>query len=453
MKRVLAFDFGASSGRAIIGKFDGNKITLEEIHRFENNPVMLPHKNGATFHWDFLRLFYEVGQGINKAKLQGGFDSIGIDTWGVDFGLLDKNGRLLENPVHYRDERTTRIARPNYYARSGIQAMAFNTVYQLSALQQERPELLKRASSLLFMPDLFAYFLSGEKNTEASIASTSGLVDLHTRKWNKELLGELKLPKKLFGKIQPSGRVIGKLRDSNANVISICGHDTASAVVAVPTTHDDFLYLSCGTWSLLGTEIASPILTNENITNEGGYGGKIRYLKNISGLWLIGESRRQWKREGRDLSFMDIENQARVADAKNALIDPNFPDFAVEGNLPAKIQQYCRDTQQEIPQTVGEIARTIYESLAQTYAQTVAEIETATGKNYPALNMIGGGIKDKLLCELTAKRCKRQVFAGPTEATALGNIAVQLITAREIKNIKQAREVIRNSIDIAEYKN
>lgn len=309
MKKVLAFDFGASSGRAILGTFDGEKISLEEIHRFSNDPVML----GGTFYWDVLRLFHEIKQGMLKAKQKGGFDCVGIDTWGVDFGLLDKEGKLLENPVHYRDRRNNGmiekseefISKDRLYELTGIQFMEFNTAFQLLSLKLNRPELLERASSLLFMPDLLSYFLTGKKVSEYSIATTSQLVDIRERCWSQEVISALGLPQGIFENIVKTGTVIGKLSPEiceelglePVEVIAVAGHDTQSAVTAVPSVEKDFAFISCGTWSLFGTELDTPIVNRKsrdfNVTNEGGYDYSTAFLKNICGLWLIQESRRQ----------------------------------------------------------------------------------------------------------------------------------------------------------------
>ncbi|MBQ7596633.1 MAG: rhamnulokinase, partial [Clostridia bacterium] len=308
MKKVLAFDFGASSGRAIIGTLENGKISLKEVHRFSNDPVKL---NG-TLYWDVLRLFYEIKQGIIKAKIAGGFDSIGIDTWGVDFGLIDKEGRLLENPVHYRDLRTAGlvdeafkiIPRERLYGITGIQFMELNTLFQLISLRRQRPDLLNRTDKMLFMPDLLAYFLTGKKCAEYSISSTSQIIDIEKRTWSKEILDAFDIDESIFAPLVQPGTVLGNLSDDICEecgvpavpVISVCGHDTQSAITAVPCEDGDFAFLSSGTWSLFGTELDEPIVNetslNINITNEGGLGGKTGFLKNILGLWLIQESRR-----------------------------------------------------------------------------------------------------------------------------------------------------------------
>lgn len=460
-KRVLAFDFGASSGRAIIGTLDNGKITLNEVHRFSNDPVTV---NG-TFYWDVLRLFHEIKQGLLKAKQAGGFDSISIDTWGVDFGLLDKDGVLLENPVHYRDKRNIGmvekaakyIGKDEMYKLTGIQFMDFNTAFQLLSIKENRPELLARAQSLLFMPDLFAYFLTGNKVSEYSIATTSQLVDINTRDWSKEMLEKLGLPEKIFNRIVPSGSVTGYLSDEiceelgleKVPVIAVCGHDTQSAVTAVPSEKEDFAFISSGTWSLFGTETKKPIVNDLsysfNVTNEGGFGYSTAFLKNICGLWLIQESRRQWIREGKEYSYAELEKAALREKPFARFIDPDAPEFAVPGNLPARIAEYCRRTGQSVPENEGQTVRCIYESLALRYRAVLEGIEKCTGKKYDSLNVVGGGTKDTLLCKMTADACNITVYAGPIEATVMGNVAVQLISGGDIADVVEARRIIANS--------
>ena len=466
-KRVLAIDFGASSGRAIVGSFDGEKITLNEVHRFSNDPVRV----GGTVYWDVLRLFHEIKQGIVKVKQLGSFDSIGIDTWGVDFGLIDEFGCLLENPVHYRDERTKGLIEecaaivPNdeFYRTTGIQFMELNTVYQLYALKKYRPHILERADRLLFMPDLFGYMLTGNMTTEYSIATTSQMVDIATKTWATGLLDRLGIPSRLLCDIKPSGSVLGTLREDicdecgvpAAKVISVCGHDTQSAITAVPCESGDFAFLSCGTWSLFGTELEAPIVNEKslamNVTNEGGYGGSVGFLKNIIGLWLIQESRRHWNRNGSDYSYADLEKLALAAEPFKCFIDPDAPEFVPHGDIPGRVREFCRKTGQPVPGSVGEIMRCIYESLAMKYRLTLEKLEDCTGKTYPAIHVIGGGVKDTLLCSMTASSCDRKVVAGPIEATVLGNIAVQLIAGGAIDSIAEARRIVRNSENTAEY--
>ena len=467
MKKVLAFDFGASSGRAIIGSFDNGKISLQEVHRFSNDPV----KVNGTLYWDVLRLLHEIKQGIVKAKMAGGFDSIGIDTWGVDFGLIDKDGRLLENPVHYRDPRTAglveeafkTIPKEKLYKITGIQFMELNTLFQLISLRRQRPELLERADKMLFMPDLLAYFLTGKMCAEYSIASTSQLIDIENRTWSKELLEAFDIPESLFAPLVQPGTVLGELTDEiceelgvdKVPVISVCGHDTQSAITAVPCPEGDFAFLSSGTWSLFGTELKSPIVDETslkiNITNEGGIDGTIGLLKNIIGLWLIQESRRQWQREGQDYSYAELEKLALKEEPFKCFIDPDAPEFTPQGNIPRRVQEFCKKTGQYVPQSVGEIMRCIYESLAMKYRLTFEKLCDCTNKDYPVIHVIGGGTKDGLLCQMTANSCDRTVKAGPIEATVMGNVAVQFMSDGTIKDVAHARQAVADSETLKVY--
>lgn len=467
-RRMLAFDFGASGGRAILGIYADGRITLEELHRFANEPVLV---NGVMY-WDVLRLFHEIKQGLRKAVSAGGFDSVGIDTWGVDFGLLGKDGALLENPVHYRDLRTRgmveesfrTLGRETQYAITGIQFMELNTLYQLLSLQKQRPHLLEQAQTLLFMPDLLGYMLTGKKTTEYSIATTSQLVDIHTQDWSKDLLTRFALPESLFCSIVPPGSVLGELTDEvcadcgitqPVQVISVCGHDTQSAVTAVPSVREDFAFLSSGTWSLFGTELDSPIVSETslamNVTNEGGYGQKIGFLKNIIGLWLIQESRRYYNSEGGNYSYADLERLAKEAKPFTCFIDPDTPEFVAHGDMPARVRAFCERTGQTPPRSVGETMRCIYESLALKYRFTFENLCACTGKDYPAIHIIGGGVKDTFLCQMTANACNRTVLAGPVEATVLGNLAVQLLAVKALESIREARQMIAGSETLTRY--
>ena len=466
-KRVLAFDFGASSGRAIIGQFDGGKITLEEVHRFSNDPVSV----GGTVYWDVLRLFHEIKQGIIKARMAGGFDSIGIDTWGVDFGLIDSEGRLMENPIHYRDTRTVGLVEESFktmpkeklYGITGIQFMELNTLFQLIALKKYRPWMLERADKMLFMPDLFAYMLTGKMCAEYSIASTSQLIDLKTNSWSKEILDAFGIKESLFAPLVKPGTVLGTLSPEVCEecgvepvpVISVCGHDTQSAITSVPCEDGKFAFLSSGTWSLFGTELPKPIVNetsmNINITNEGGFDDSTGFLKNIIGLWLIQESRRQWQRQGEDYSYADLEKLALAAEPFKCFIDPDAPEFVPHGNIPKRVQEFCRKTGQYVPETVGEIMRCIYESLAMKYKLTFEKLRECTEQDYPVIHVIGGGTKDGLLCQLTANSCNRTVKAGPIEATVMGNIAVQLMSDGSVEGIGQARRIVADSSELKTY--
>ncbi len=459
-KRVLAIDLGASSGRAILGSFDGKQITLQELHRFTNEPVMV----GNTLYWDVLRLLYEIKQGIAKAA-QIGFDSLGIDTWGVDFGLIDSDGAMIENPVHYRDSRTSGmleesfklISKEELYSITGNQLMEINTAFQLLSLAKNRPHILERADKLLLMPDLFAYMLTNVKASERSIASTSQLVDANKGKWSQRVLSALSIPERLFTPIVNSGTTLGQLTPEvctelnikPAKVIAVCAHDTQSAVQAVPAKEKDFIFISCGTWSLFGTELPKPILNEDsarlNVTNEAGYAGTTTFLKNIIGLWLIQESRRQWAREGKEYSYAELERLALATEPFKCFIDPDAPEFVPQGDIPKRVREYCSRTGQYVPETVGEVMRCIYESLALKYRNAFDEIRACTGKEYSTIHVVGGGAKDGLLCRMTANSCNCEVMAGPIEATVLGNISTQLISSGDIKDMEQAREIIASS--------
>ena len=467
MKRVLAFDFGASNGRALIGEIKDGKIVYTEVHRFPNDPVSV---NGKLY-WDFLRLIHEIKTGIVKAKQAGGFDSVGIDTWGVDYGFLDKNGNLVNTPYHYRDEHTEGAmekvfalagGKENVYSRTGIQFMRLNTLFQLYASVTEDKDALDRAETMLFMPDLMAYVLTGKKVAEYTIASTSQMINPYTHDWDRELIGKIGFDVSKLPEIVPSGYVYGNIRREicdelgidSVPVIAVCTHDTGSAVAAVPGDMENCCYISCGTWSLMGVQLDKPVVTDEsfaeNFTNEGGYDRSVRFLKNIMGLWIIQESRRRWQKEGSDYSFAELADMAEKAESV-CYIDPDYPDFDTPGNMPERIREFCRKTGQREPRTIGEFARCIYESLALKYRNTLESIERLTGKKYGAINIIGGGCKAEILCRMTADICGVKVVAGPSEATALGNIAVQLITLGEVKDIKEAKKLIAAGGDVKEY--
>ena len=465
-KNVLAIDLGASSGRAILGNYDGERIRLEELHRFLNEPVQL----NQTLYWDVLRLMHDIKIGLQKAS-KVTFHSVGIDTWGVDFGLLDEDGNLLENPVHYRDKRTegmfelafSMYDKERFYELSGNQFMEINTVFQLLSLKNSRHALLSRAKTLLLMPDLLNYFLTGVKASEYTIASTTQMLNAREKVWSEEIIQSLGLPESILTKIIEPGTVLSPIRTEildelmikPANVVAVAGHDTQCAMVAVPAKEEDFLFLSCGTWSLFGTELKEPLISEKskqyNMTNEGGYGGKISFLKNIIGLWLIQESRRQWAREGINYTFSELENEAQKATPFQAFIDPDAPEFVTPGNIPERIRDYCKRTNQEAPKEIGEYVRLINECLALKYRYVMEQIEDCTQKSYDTIYLVGGGSKSRLLCQMTANACKKKVVAGPAEATVYGNIALQLIALGEISDLTKARECIRNSEDMVCY--
>ncbi len=459
LKKVLAIDFGASSGRAILGSFDGEKIELTEVHRFSNDPN---YENGEL-RWNAEQLFNEIKLGIKKASEISDFDSIAIDTWGVDYGIIGKDGKLLKNPFNYRDSRTDNVLEDAFkvipekelYDITGIQIMNINTLFQLFVEKD-----LDKADKILFMPDLFGYMLSGEKYAESTIASTSQMFDQKTCDWKWEVIDRFGYPRSIFPKIVEAGTVVGKMKKELADelgvepkdVIAIGAHDTASAVAAVPSTDKDFIFISCGTWSLFGTVIDEPIMTEKsnkyNITNEYGFGGKTRFLKNIIGLWLIQEAKRQFVKDGKDYSYGDMEELALKAEPFKYFIDPDDPVFVAPGGMLDRICDYCERTGQGRPETDGEIVRCIYESIALKYKYAYASIKDCTGKDYKSIHMVGGGTKDKLLCQMTANSTGAKVVAGPIEATALGNIAVQLYAQKEISDITP---VIMKSTEIKTY--
>jgi len=464
-KNYIAIDLGASSGRVMLGRWDGHVLGLEELHRFSNEAVRVC----GTLYWDILRLLHEIKQGLAKAS-QYDIAAIGIDTWGVDFGLLDGRGQLLENPVHYRDSRNDGVAeevdkliQPRaLYDETGLQRLPFNTIYQLYSLKLQRPEALANARNLLMLPDLLGYFLTGEMATESSIARTTQLLNVHTGEWSQRIFDTLGLPRELFGEIVPSGTALGTLLPEIQEetglgavpVISVCGHDTGSAVCAVPANEDDFAFISSGTWSLFGTELDRPIVNDASfsysITNESGF-DKTRFLKNITGLWLIQESRRHWNRHGGNYSYADLERLALEAPPFARFIDPDDPAFIAHGNVPGRIGEYCTKTGQSPPASIGEAVRCIYESLAMKYRSTLEKLETCTEKKYNCLHVMGGGVKDGLLCKMTANACGIPVLAGPAEATVLGNLAAQMIAQGEVAGLREAREVVRRSVEVREY--
>lgn len=462
-KKYLAIDLGASSGRGIVGSYDGERLTLRENCRFENRPVQVVDR----LYWDILRIFHEIKQSVARAFSDGDAPvSMGIDTWGVDYALLDRQGHMLSSPVHYRDARHAaaesyaleRLPFERIYGVTGIQSLGFNTLYQLCAEQREDAERLESAERLLFIPDLLNYFLTGRMATEYTIASTGALLDARRRALSDELLAAFDIPKTLFSPlVQPGNRLGGllpQLREElggDVRVVNVAAHDTASAVIAVPCTAGDMLYISSGTWSLMGTELREPIINADsrgaNFTNEGGAEGTVRFLKNIMGLWILQESRRQWAREGRELSFAELERMACAAPAHVSFIDPDAPEFGTPGNMPRRVADYCRRTGQPVPQSVGETVRCIYESLALKYRAVAEGVMRLSGARPSAVNIVGGGSKDGLLDQMTANACGMPVIAGPGEATAIGNLIVQAISDGELRDVGEGRELICRSFE------
>ncbi len=462
MKCYLAVDLGASSGRVLAGLFENGKLELAELHRFWNGAV--EKKDGL--HWDVDQLFIEIKTGLKKGFETYGdtVTAIGVDTWAVDYGLLGADGRLLNQPFHYRDPRTDPmmprvfeiVSQEEIYNRTGLQFMQFNTIYQLAAeVRAECPEL-HQAERMLMIPDLLNYWLTGRAVNEYTNASTTQLFDAKKRSWDFDLIRKLNIPEKIFGKIIEPGSVIGSLTPElqeelggNASVVAVGTHDTASAVAAAPLSSKNCAYLSSGTWSLMGLEEPEPIITSEsaeyNITNEGGVCDTIRFLKNIGGLWLLQECRRNWAEQGEDLDFVQIAELAMAADPFIAFINPDSTEFAQPCDMPAHIQIACERTGQRIPETKGEIARVAYESLALRYRSVFQTLEKLHGSRLEQLHIVGGGCQNKVLNQFTADALNRPVLAGPIEATAIGNMLMQMIADGEIDSLKKGRTMISDS--------
>lgn len=465
---VAAVDLGASSGRVMVGRVAPNELELTEIHRFPNEPVRLPD----GLHWDVLRLYSEVLDGLRDAvKAADGLVSIGVDSWGVDHGLLDGAGSLLGEPYHYRDDRTTRavrvvhrvIAPADLYARTGLQFLPFNTIYQLEAARDSAAMALAR--TMLLMPDLIGYWLTGTRVAESTNASTTGLFDVHRRRWDDELIDTLRLGRDLFPTIGMPGEVIGPLRDevrgttgaSRATVLTLVGsHDTASAVVGVPADHRPFAYIVCGTWSLVGVELDRPILTEAsrlaNFTNEGGVDDRIRYLHNVMGLWLLQESLRTWEAAGTPEPLSALLIAAAELPAGGPSFDPDDPAFLPPGDMPARIAAACDRANQSAPTTRPALVRCILDSLAAAYSRSVADAARLSGQRVEVVYLVGGGARNALLCQLTADACGLPVVAGPVEATALGNVLVQARARGLIAgDLESLRALIRSTQDIRRY--
>ena len=468
MSNFLAFDFGASSGRAILVKIEKDYIDMKEIHRFPNEPVFL----GDKYVWDFPRLLNETKTALKKVVASGTkITSIGIDTWGVDYGLLDKDNNLIGMPMHYRDERNyegvkeveKKIDLESLYLRTGISNNTFNTAFQLVGDRLKRNTILENSDSLLFMPDLFAYYLTNEKKNEFTIASTSGLLDMKNRTWDKELINALGIPENIFNDIIEPGETYGYLTDEvmdetgmeRVPVIAIGGHDTASAVAGTPFKNKGNAFLSSGTWSLLGLEIDSPIISEEtfkaSLTNEGGVGNKIRLLKNINGTWLLQQLRKNWCEFHEEIGFPDIIREAKKYEDCTFKVNTNDPRLMNTKNMIKSIKEYCIEHGQGEPTELGEIAMAIYNGLTSEYKATIEELEEISGREIPGINVVGGGIQDKFLCELTMKRTGKTLIAGPIEAAVLGNVMIQAIANNEIESIEEGRELIFNAFSCEVY--
>ena len=464
----LAFDLGASSGRALLGTFDGQRLKLEELLRFANGPVSVQ----GRLYWNVLALFEHIKAGIGLCTQRGlRLDGIGIDTWGVDFGLLGRGGELLEAPRHYRDPRTRgmleqafeRVPREEIYARTGIQFMALNTVYQLLAVAQAPSRLLDVAERLLFMPDLLAYWLTGEMQSEHTIASTSQLLAAGTHAWDGELMQRLGLPTRIMPPLVAPGtpgrgllpEVAAEVGQETVTLVRTASHDTAAAVAAVPASGEDWAYVSSGTWSLAGVELVSPCINAETLaagfTNEVGVQRATRFLKNICGLWLVQECQRVWTGEQQDCSHEALAQAAEGAPPLRSLINPDAAEFAEPGDMPARIRNACRSSGQPVPETQGEVVRCVLESLALRCHQTLRLAERLTGRAIGIVHIVGGGARNALLSQLTADATGKPVVAGPAEATAIGNIMVQALGQGRVGSLTEMRAVVAQSSTTRRY--
>jgi rhamnulokinase len=463
----VAFDLGAESGRAVAGRFDGGALTLTETRRFANRPVRLPD----GLYWDALGLYGEICESLAALEPGAHIRSIGIDSWGCDFGLVNREGALVANPLHHRDGRGaaamakafSRVPADEIYDTTGIQFLPFNTVYQLLAL--EETPILEAAETVLLIPDLLAYWLTGERHAEATNASTTQLVDVHSGGWAEHLLTRIGIERSLLPDVIEAGSVIGGLLPQAAEaarapaptpVVAVASHDTASAVIAVPFRPGArAAYISSGTWSLVGVEFDAPVVTPDaraaNLTNERGFGGTIRLLKNVMGLWLVQECRRAWAPEGSATSYADMAELAGSAPAGGPLFDPDTPELMAPGDMPARIRSVCEGCGQNGPDGDAALVRAVFESLACKYRFVIEELEHVTGTPVEAVHVIGGGARNELLCRLTADVTRRPVLAGPVEAAALGNVLVQLHAFGEVASLAEMRELVAASSEIRTF--
>jgi rhamnulokinase len=470
----LAVDLGASSGRTVAGLFDGQRLSLKDVNRFENGPVTV----AGSMHWDLLRLWSSIQEGLRAAAATYGdaVISVGVDTWGVDYGLLGPGDLLLGNPYHYRDRRTAgmletafqTVSREEIFEETGLQFMELNTLFQMIAMKRTGSPLLDIAERFLMMPDLFHWLLTGEKANEFTNATTTQFYNPRAENWSSALLEKFDLPTEIFGDIVPPGTRLGNLRPEVAETSGLFAtevvlpgtHDTASAVMAVPAASQpggqpDWCYISSGTWSLMGVEVPQPVVTDQvralNFTNEGGVGDTIRLLKNIAGLWSVQECRRVWKEAGQDRDWGELVALAKAAPPLASLVNPDDGRFVAPKDMPGEIRQSCRETGQTVPDTDGSVIRCALESLAMRYRRVLGWLEQLNGRQIDTIHIVGGGTQNKLLSQMAADACNRRVVAGPVEATAIGNVMMQAVSAGAIGSIAEAREVIRRSFDVEEY--
>lgn len=470
-KNYLAFDLGAESGRAILGEVGDAQLTLTDVHRFPNIPVAVPEgPRGSTLHWNVLQLWSDIKQGLSlTAQRHGNPVSVGLDTWGVDFALLDRNGVLMGNPVHYRDDRTdgvmgaafAKVDRAEVFEQTGIQFMQFNSLYQLLSLVQDGSPLLENAATFLTVPDLFNYWLTGRAACEFSNATTTQCYDPRRGGWAEPLLDALEIPTAIFPEIITPGTVLGTLREQVADelgiqpltVVAPACHDTGSAVAAVPAANgENFAWISSGTWSILGVEAPQPVINEEalasNLTNEGGVNGTFRLSKNVMGMWPVQECLRTWAREGSVYSYAELTEMAATAPALRSIIDPDHDDFLKPGDMPARIRDFCARTGQPVPDDYGAIVRCVLESLALKYRYVLEALESLLGHRLEPLYIVGGGSQNKLLNGFTADATGRTVVAGPVEATATGNVIVQAIASGQLGSLADGRTLVRNSFEM-----
>ena len=464
----IACDLGADSGRVILGTLKEGRVILEEIHRFSNGVS----KIHGSFRWNILRIFEELKAGLRKvAAKQLPVESLSVDSWGVDYVYFNRRQPMLALPYQYRDSRTDApyaaaletVGKEKIFAETGIQFMPINTLYQLIADVEQNPDVLGIADQFLCIADYLHYLFSGVIKAEESLASTTQLYNPQIRQWSQPLIEAFRIPSRIFPEIVPSGTRIGSLLPAVSEeidlpevpVVATCSHDTGAAVAAVPAQGEGWAFLSSGTWSLIGIELPAPLINEQvrenNFTNEGGYGGTTRFLKNIVGLWLLQESRREWIRQGLTLSFNDLDRMAEESEPFRSLINPNSPRFLKPDQMPQKIAAYCRETGQPVPETPGEVTRCIFESLALLYRQTLQKIEEITCRSITRVHIVGGGTKSSLLNQYAASGTGRTVFAGPVEATACGNILIQALALGHLPSLAALRETVANSFPILEY--
>ena len=462
MKFCAAIDLGASSGRIAVGSLDSGSLVIQEVHRFKHEAKV---SADGGLHWEWSKIVDEVKTGLLKAQALGEIISVGIDTWAVDYGLLDSQGNLIEEPYCYRDSRTDGLMQSIsdslgaewIYQKTGIQFIFFNTAYQLHAARNT--PALKSAATFLMLPDLLNYVLSGVQSSDITNASSTQLLNAHSQEWDWDLIEKLEIPKSIFPALHKPGITIGNIKGhgnlDGISVVAVGSHDTASAVAGVPLrSTKDSAYISSGTWSLIGLELDAPITSAKalsyNITNEAGVADRIRFLKNVSGMWLLEESLRYWKSQGLTLTAADLSQEASQL-PRAQIINTNDPRFAKPGAMPERIAEYCRETNQKVPSTPGEFARCIFDSLSDAYAQSLRELEDAAGVKVKEINIIGGGSSNDLLNQLTADVTGLPVIAGPTEATVMGNLIIQMISAGWIANLEEGRKLISESIERQEF--